>query len=355
MKTIHDIASRYGAHRVISPEGLLPQAAWQLDNSLPIKDNELLLDVDALNIDSASFRQLLEEAEGKSQALADRVLAIVKERGKMQNPVTGSGGVLMGSVAQIGQDFPDQSLQVGDRVVSLVSLSLTPLRLDRVTGVAPAIEQVQVQGQAILFASGLFAKLPEDISEGLAMAALDVAGAPAQTAKIVKPGDKVLILGAGGKSGKLCAYEAKKQAGPKGRVVGMDYDDGPKELLLGHALLDAYFSADARNSMQVLERALEANHGDEYDVSINVVNVDGTEMAAILPVRQGGLVYFFSMATSFTRAALGAEGVGKDIQMIVGNGYTEGHAEHALNTLRESKALRQIFEAQYLKEEGGAS
>ena len=35
---------------------------------------------------------------------------------------------------------------------------------------------------------GLYAKLPADMDEGLALAALDVAGAPAQAAKLVKPG-----------------------------------------------------------------------------------------------------------------------------------------------------------------------
>jgi L-erythro-3,5-diaminohexanoate dehydrogenase len=53
------------------------------------------------------------------------------------------------------------------------------------------------------------------------------------------------------------------------------------------------------------------------------------------------------MATSFTRAALGAEGVGKDVTMIIGNGYTKGHAELSLNILRESKEIRKLFEEKY--------
>ena len=44
-------------------------------------------------------------------------------------------------------------------------------------------------------------------------------------------------------------------------------------------------------------------------------------MASILACRDRGLVYFFSMAVSFTKAALGAEGVGKDVDMFIGNGY----------------------------------
>ncbi len=98
----------------------------------------------------------------------------------------------------------------------------------------------------------------------------------------------------------------------------------------------------------MLEATLSANAGREYDVSISCVNVESCEMSAILPVREGGTVYFFSMATNFAKAALGAEGVGKDVNMMVGNGYTRGHADMTLNILRENKALRQYFDEKYV-------
>ncbi len=341
------MGSKYGAHRVLEPKGLLPQAADIIDNTMTIYDNEILVDVSALNIDAASFRQLWEAADGDEERLKESILAIVNERGKMQNPVTGSGGMLMGSVAAIGSALTDRDLKVGDRIATLVSLSLTPLYIEEITAVFPEIERVEVNGQAILFESGIYAKLPADMSENLALAVLDVAGAPAQTAKIVAPGDSVLILGAGGKSGMLCGYEAMKRVGPCGNVVGMSRNDRPKDTLLDNKLVHKFFVADAQNPTEVLEKALAANDGKEYDVVINVVNIDGTEMSSILPAKEGGLIYFFSMATSFTRAALGAEGVGKDVTMIVGNGYTKNHAEFSLQVVRESENLRRIFETMY--------
>jgi L-erythro-3,5-diaminohexanoate dehydrogenase len=341
------MGSKYGAHRVLEPKGLLPQAADKIDNTMTIYDNEILVDVSALNIDAASFRQLWEAADADEERLKDSILAIVNERGKMQNPVTGSGGMLMGSVAAIGSALQDRDLKVGDRIATLVSLSLTPLHIEEITAVFPEIERVEVKGQAILFESGIYAKLPADMSENLALAVLDVAGAPAQTARIVSPGDSVLILGAGGKSGMLCGYEAMKRVGPCGNVVGMSRNDRPKNTLLKYGLVHKFFVADAQNPTEVLEKALAANDGNEYNVVINVVNIDGTEMSSILPAKEGGLVYFFSMATSFTRAALGAEGVGKDVTMIVGNGYTKNHAEFSLQVMRESESLRRIFETMY--------
>jgi L-erythro-3,5-diaminohexanoate dehydrogenase len=146
----------------------------------------------------------------------------------------------------------------------------------------------------------------------------------------------------------MCCYEARKRVGPTGRVVGLVRREAQRAMLLSNKLCHEVILSDAGNPVDVLEKALEANGGKEYDISINCVNIEKTEMASILPVRDGGTVYFFSMATSFTRAALGAEGVGKDVNMIVGNGYTKDHAEITLEILRESDKLREIFNELYV-------
>ena len=92
---------------------------------------------------------------------------------------------------------------------------------------------------------------------------------------------------------------------------------------------------------------LEVTNGELFDVVINCVSIENTEMASILCTKDRGTVYFFSMATSFTKAALGAEGVGKDVTMIMGNGYAKGHAEITLQVLREHEGIRKLFEEMY--------
>lgn len=343
------MGSRYGAHRVLVPRGVLTQAACQIDNNMEKKyANEIICDVISLNIDSASFTQMEEACGRNSEKIARMILDIVSERGKMQNPVTGSGGMFIGRVAHIGEDLKGRDLRVGDKIASLVSLSMTPLRIDKIKKIHIDIDRVDIDGQAVLFESGIYAKLPEDMPEALALAALDVAGAPAQTAKLVKPGDSVLVLGAAGKSGILCCYEAMKRAGPMGRVVGLVIDETQRRLMRDLNLCHDTIIADATRPVDVLERALAANDGNEYDLSISCVNVENAEMSCILPVRNGGLVYLFSMATSFTKAALGAEGVGKDVTMIIGNGYTRDHAEVTLWELRENRKIRALFESTYI-------
>jgi L-erythro-3,5-diaminohexanoate dehydrogenase len=341
--------NKYGTHRVLEPKGTLPQPALKLSNNMEIFDNEILIDVDYLNIDSASFTQLKKEAKGNIEKVKANILKIVNERGKMQNPVTGSGGMLIGNVEKIGDSIKEKvKVKEGDKIATLVSLSLTPLRIDKIIDIKPDIDRVEIEGKAILFESGLYAKIPEDIEATLALAALDVAGAPAQVKQLVKNGNAVLILGATGKSGLMCSYIAKKLVGGEGKVIGQARNEVRAEFLRNTGFCDEVIIADVLKPVEVLEETLKVNNRQEVDLTINCLSIPSTEMSSILPVRDGGIVYFFSMATSFTKAALGAEGVGKDVTMIIGNGYTKDHDQIALDVLRESNVLRKIFEEKYV-------
>ncbi len=347
--TVKKGGNPFGAHRVIEPKGVLPQPALKIDNNMDyIYDNEIMLDVETLNIDSASFTQI-KEATGRDEAkIKEMIQGIVGERGKMQNPVTGSGGMFLGRVAKIGPKLEGKiDLKVGDKVASLVSLSLTPLKIEKVLGIKKGTEQVNVKAKAIIFESGIYAKIPKDMPEKLALAVLDVAGAPAQTAKLVRPGDTVVIIGAAGKSGVLCAYEAKRRAGVGGRIIGITSSDNGLKNMKEYGFCDVNLKLSATNALECYEAINKETNGKLADVVINCVNISNTEMASILMCRDNGTVYFFTMATSFTKAALGAEGVGKDVNMIIGNGYTKDHAAITLNILRESPKIRKIYNKLY--------
>lgn len=340
---------RFGTHRVISPVGTLPQPALKLDNTMRIYDNEMLIEVDTLNIDSASYTQIKQACNNDAEKMKEMILSTVAERGKMQNPVTGSGGMLIGTVKEIGPKFHSAiKVKVGDKIATLVSLSLTPLKINKIKHLSPDSDQIDVEAQAILFESGLFVVLPDDIPEKLALAALDVAGAPAQVDRLVTEGDIVCIIGGGGKSGILCCYQAMKNVGSYGKVIVIEYSKANAQRIIDLGLATDVIIADATNVMDVYNKVMAITGGRGTDVTINNVNVPSTEMTSILITKGQGYVYFFSMATSFTKAALGAEGVGKDIQLIVGNGYAKGHAELTLNIIRESKEIRELFEKLYV-------
>lgn len=338
----------YGTHRVIEPQGVLPQPAWKINNTMEIYDSELLIEVDTLNIDAASFTQIKNTAQKDTEVMKTIMLDIVEKRGKHHNPTTGSGGMLMGTVSKIGSEWAGKTpVKVGDRIATLVSLSLTPLKIKKIKEIHIEKEQVEVDAQAILFSSGIYAVLPADMSPSLALAVLDVAGAPAQTAHLVRPGQNVLIIGGGGKSGMLCLYEAKKRAGISGKVIGIGSSKGSCDRMRRLGYADEVLQVDATDPLQVMKAISEITNGQMVDVTINCVNIPNTEMASIMSTKEGGTVYFFSMATSFTGAALGAEGIGKDVTMLVGNGYCRNHALIALETVRESPILWQVFHELY--------
>jgi L-erythro-3,5-diaminohexanoate dehydrogenase len=354
-------ADPYGSHRVLEPPGGLPQPAERLDADFRcLYSGEMLLSVETLNIDAASFRQMEGEGNGDEAEVTARVAALVQEtvkaRGKQHNPVTGSGGMLLGKVLQLAPGRTGDTALVGDRIASLVSLSLTPLRVDRVRAVRRASAQVDVEGEAVLFASGAYAKMPADLPERLALAVLDVAGAAPQVARLVRRVRReatgagrstVLVLGAGGKSGILCAAEARRTGGEEVRVLGVESHPRYAADLRELGICDEVIVTDARDPLAVRREVLAVNEGREVDLSLSCVNVPDAEMASMLCVRNGGVAYFFAMSTSFTRAALGAEGVSKDIELMIGNGFAVGHAQHTLDMMRSMPRVRALFELRY--------
>jgi L-erythro-3,5-diaminohexanoate dehydrogenase len=337
----------FGSNRSLEPASSLPQPAWRLDNDFSkLYPGEMLVAVETLNVDAASFRQM-EEASGSADGVAALVLQTVRDRGKQHNPKTGSGGMLLGRVLQISPERPADSAKVGDRIASLVSLSLTPLHLSEILATRAVSAQLDVRGEAVLFATSPYAILPTDMPERLSLAVLDVAGAAPQAARLVANDHVVVILGAGGKSGILCAIEARRRGGPQACIVGIEAHAPYAEELRALQICDAVVTADATDPLAVRAAVLAATAGREADVTFSCINVEGAELSAILVTKDRGVAYFFAMSTSFTRAALGAEGVGKDIDLMIGNGFANGHADHSLAMMREFPALRALFERRY--------
>ncbi|MCW2856324.1 MAG: L-erythro-3,5-diaminohexanoate dehydrogenase [Marmoricola sp.] len=334
-----------GSHRVLEPAGALPQSASRLDARPELWADEVRVGIERLNLDAASFRQLSEKHAGNGQAVRSEVLDIVAERGKMQNPVTGSGGMLIGTVEEVGPASP-LGLHVGDRVATLVSLTLTPLAisdgLERWDGMS---EQVPAAGHAILFGRSIAAVLPPDLDDAEALAVMDVCGAPALTARVVggyaAAADDVVVavIGAAGKSGSL-SLAAARRAGAT-HLIGVVPNEHEARSLHDSGLADEVVLADARDPRGLRDAVGKA--GGPADVTVVCVDVPGCEGGAVLATGTGGTIIFFSMATSFSAAALGAEGLAADVTMLVGNGYVPGHADLALDLYRATPGVRDLF------------
>lgn len=330
----------YGLRRVVSPAGVLPQAAERLDPTSPLTGTEIEIAVESINLDSASFRQISEQAEADPELMRSVVLGIVHNRGKMQNPVTGSGGMLIGTVTRqaCGDDL------VGKTVATLISLTSTPLQLD---GALEAwdtkSEVIATHGRAIVFSAAALAQVPDDIDQSVALAVYDVCGAPALTSRIlgkamISGSARHLVVLGGGKSAVLASAAARQLGVHVTAVVPTQHE---ADALRAQSLFTTVLVGDAQNPVAVRDVLLR--HGSLGDVTLVCVNAPGCEHAALLATRPGGAVIYFSMATQFSVVALGAEALVHDVDLIIGSGYVPGHAAMAIDLVRNDPALLTFF------------
>jgi L-erythro-3,5-diaminohexanoate dehydrogenase len=334
-----DIGERFGADRVLSPPGALPQPAERLDPSAPVRAHELEIAVERLCLDSTSHRDLRDRGGGEEGRMADLILEIVGARGKMHNPHTDSGGVLLGTVVAVGERYGSPP-PVGDRIVTLGSLTLTPLRLEAVRRLDPGSPQVEVEGTAYVFDRAAWGPVPEDLPLATTLEVYDVCSAASHVRALAPAEGTVHVLGAG-HAGKL-ALAAARDTMRGGTVVAVDVDPDAVERVTALGLCDVGVSADLRAPLGALE-AVRAAGAPEADLTVVVVSATGCEPTAVLLTASGGTVLFFSMATSFSSAALAADGIGSDIRMLIGSGNSPDRGAYAVELVRRSEPLRRAL------------
>ena len=310
--------SKYGFHRVIEPKGVVPQAALKVDNTpRQLHPSEKLIQVKLLNLDSTSTRQI----NLSGAKIADRVREIVAQRGKMHNPITNSGGVLLAEYN-------------GQAIVPWQSLSAIPLYLESIGEVHG--QQIDVEGTAILFESYFFTPVPEGMDWRLAATALDIASLPVQIRRILQERSikRALVIGCGNAG--IAAMATIKKYSPAVEIFGVDVHDGNFARIKAFGFSNNLGQVDAANAEAVL------NFVSECDIVINCVNVPNTEASSVLAAKDRGLVLFFSMATQFDQASLATDATGKDVVMQVASGIATGEDEEVFALLRDYPNLLNV-------------
>ena len=328
--------ARLGADRVLQPAGTLPQPAEVLDSSGPVRPFEFELDVHRLCLDATSFRNIRAEAGADPDAMGTRILEIVTQRGKMHNPVTDSGGIALGTVRAVGSRHNNPP-EIGANVVTLASLTLTPLRLDAIVKVDPDSAQVEVRGTAYVCERAPWGLQPTDIDTSLAVEIYDVYGAASHTARLAPKSGVVYVLGCG-HAGKL-AMAAARDSMDDSVIVAIDVDEASVQRVKDTGLCDIGVVADLQDPLAALA-ALEAAGAPPADLTVVVVNAPRCEPFAIMATKERGTVLFFSMATNFSTAALTADGMGHDVTMLIGSGFTPDVGSYALDLVRRTPALQ---------------
>lgn len=331
-----------GIHRALDPPGVLAHMAHVLDAQTPPTDYEVALDVELLAIDATSFRAIRVRCGGDAQRMADTIASIVAERGKLQNPWTGSGGVLMGRVLSVGSGYEGSSVHSGDRVVALGSLIAIPLRLDTVGPVDPASSHVPARGRAIVTGRMPCARVSDDLTPTATIAALDVYPAASYARSLARPRDHVLVLGSG-HAGLLAIAAARETVGNDGLITAVDCSPPALERAVAVDPATVAIEADVTDPMAVAGALAEAGRR-RADLTLQCTNVPGAEGAAIVSTDERGTIVFFSTATTFAAAGLGADAIGSQAKLIIPNGLTDDRGDYALELLRRIAPLREAFE-----------
>jgi L-erythro-3,5-diaminohexanoate dehydrogenase len=334
-------AAVLGAWRSLRPAGTLPHLAERLDSTAPSNEHEAEVDVEFLNVDAASFRQLRESCRGDPDEMSSAIAAIVRERGKMQNPATGSGGVLVGRLTAVGSSFWQPGLDVGQRVVPLASLIATPLRVDAVGPVDPSDPQVPVRGQAIVTGRMSVAVVPGDLPLRAVLTALDVYPAASHTSALVRRGTHLLVIGCG-HAGLAAIAAGREQLGPGGLVTAVD--TSPAALGAASRINPgcACVLADATDPVALARRVAERGLR-RADLTLLCTTVPGCEGAALLLTADQGTVLFFSTVTSFAAAGLGADSISSRTTLSIPNGYTPDRGGYLLGLLRRCPPLLEAY------------
>ncbi len=329
--------ARVGVHRSLEPAGVLPHIAHRVAASPPINAFEAELEAQVLAVDATSFADIRRRAGGDSEAMADLIASIVAEHGKLQNPVTGSGGVVMGRVSAVGQARVLDDLTPGELVVPLASLIAVPLELDAVGPVDPATPHVPVRGRAVITGAMLCGRVPPDLGRAVSLTAFDVYPAATYARDLAVPGGHLLILGAG-HAGLLAAAAARPALGASGTITAVDLD--PEALARMTAVDPAVITiqSDVTRSLDVAARM-----PSPADLTLVCTSVAGAEGAALVATAPRGTIVFFSTATRFAAAALGADAVGSQARLVIPNGLTDDRGELALDLLRANDPLRSAF------------
>lgn len=339
-----EYGTRYGMHRVIEPKGVLPQPAWNIDNTMDIYEDEVLIEVKTININSSSFRQICTEYENNIKKIKEMILKIVELRGKLHNPITNTGGILFGKVKKIGAKYENLSnIKEGDFVIPLASLSLIPLKIYKINHIDMNSAQLQVEGEAILFSSNLIVKIENDVKAEYLTALIDEAGSCLQAYIAAKEGDRVLIMGANGKLGLLCAFAVREKIGDTGNVIGIVYSKESKGLLEKYSIFDEIYVCDATKPIEAY-KVLKLKEKGLFDLTINCINTFGTETFGILSTKDKGTIYCSNLTTNYNSACLTTEGIGRDVTIIPYKGYVQGHANFAIDLYKKHKDLRELID-----------
>lgn len=338
----------FGADRVVEPAGAIPSMAWKLDNSKTIGPAEARIALRAIKLEGNNFNQICSSCQYNETKIAERITDIAAKRGKLQNPYTQSSGVLYGVVDQVGRGWNGEPLQKGDPVVSLTSTAGFPVFIESISKIDFNYGMIWCEGYAIVFESAKLARMPENISAGPFLCAIDAEGSlvDLRDALVERLPEKIGIMGSNLVDMMLYAQMvrvAERTVGVHSRIVAvvekcsLSYINEKEFLKVFSGVIDMVYFADMARPIESAEKILKAEGGIQADAVINLEDIRGAESAGALMVRDMGFLFHAGVKGNYFQSLIAADCLGKEITSYALDGYSKDACELAVRIVRESE------------------
>lgn len=324
--------------RVLEPKHVLPTSAWRLDNSRYILPREMRIDVNRIHLEGTSFKEICLEGGDNEERIKQKIMDIVIRRGKLHNPVTDTGGLLAGTVAEIGEEYPNQKgFKVGDDVICNASLASIPLHIEEIISIDWAYGQLEVVGHAIVFESIPVIRRPEDLPIKLLMYTLDESGTIYRVSSSAVGKKRCLVVGNNLLSNLLFGMAIRKVARDDAQIICL-LDRKTDAVLKGESIdrltkevfTDVYY-VDILKPLESLDTIKEYGL---FDLSVNCVDITGAETINILATRSGGTVVFANLINNYNIALYITEAVARQLDIRCADGYLEAYDEFDYEIVR---------------------
>jgi len=333
-----DLENYYGINRVIEPKEVLPVSAWKVDASRHVHPDELRMNIKRIHIESAGFRQICIESGNDEERIRERILDLVIKRGKLHNPITDTGGLVYGTIEEIGSAFRNNdNLRVGQDVICNASLAAVPLSIREIGKIHFGLSQIEAEGYAIIHETLPVISTPEDVLVSLLLYALDESGTLYAVHKCARDKKRCLVVGNSLLTNLLFGLAIRKAAGPDADIICLfdnNTDLGAKSSGLRVLLGKTFTSVHYVNIIKPME-SLESLDIGLFDLSVNCADMPGAETINILSTRNEGVVYFANMINNYNIALYITEVIRRKIDIRCGEGYDLDYANFDIELVKE--------------------
>ncbi len=329
----------YGIKRVLEPQHVLPTSAWKLDNSRNIYPDELRVSIKRIHLEGTGFKQICTEVNDDEKKIKQQIIDIVIRRGKLHNPVTDTGGLVMGVIEEIGSDYDNKtSLKTGDRIICNVSAASVPMYIEDITSVNRAFNQVEATGYAIIHDSIPVVKIQEDLPLNLTMFTFDQSGTLYRLHQLIGDGKKFLIVGNSMLTNLLYGYVIRREVGAEAEIVCL-FDKRTSMRMAGKGideLVEKVFDeVHFINILKPMECMKQLDAESLFDLSVNCAEIPGAETINILATKPEGTVLFANLINNLNIALYITESMSKPLYVRCAEGYINGYDDFDIEIIRE--------------------